>query len=152
MEEYWDNQSPRWVLDTNVLLDWLIFSDRAALPLVEAIESGAIDLVSNELCRRELARVLAEADLPADVSRRARALVRFDEHVTLYAGDPGAEVLPQCRDSTDKKFLELARDTRAHALVTKDRELLRLARRVRELGLFKIIDVAAAIRQLPDSL
>ena len=43
--------------------------------------------------------------------------------------------LPQCRDRDDQKFLELAHRAQADWLVSKDRELLRMARRIaRDFG------------------
>jgi predicted nucleic acid-binding protein len=37
--------------------------------------------------------------------------------------------LPVCSDKADQKFLELARDAGAEVLITKDKALLKLARR-----------------------
>jgi predicted nucleic acid-binding protein len=48
-------------------------------------------------------------------------------------------MLPLCRDPDDQKFLELARDCKASALVTKDRALLELARRKRRPLPFRIV-------------
>jgi len=42
--------------------------------------------------------------------------------------DAVCEALPSCRDPDDQKFFEAALAARADVLVTKDRELLRLAR------------------------
>ena len=47
----------------------------------------------------------------------------------------GQRPLPSCRDRDDQKFLELARHAGAAWLVSKDRELLRMARRIaRDFG------------------
>ena len=48
-------------------------------------------------------------------------------------------VLPRCRDPDDQRFLELARDAGAAALVTRDRELLRLARRTMRMARFDVL-------------
>ena len=47
--------------------------------------------------------------------------------------------LPVCTDKDDQKFLELARDTGASVLITKDKALLKLNRRTVRDGLFKIM-------------
>jgi predicted nucleic acid-binding protein len=47
--------------------------------------------------------------------------------------------LPRCRDRDDQKFLELAYQASATALLTRDEELLRLARRTKRNGLFFIL-------------
>ncbi|MGV3656140.1 MAG: PIN domain-containing protein, partial [Noviherbaspirillum sp.] len=52
---------------------------------------------------------------------------------------PREERLPQCRDKDDQKFLELARDAGAAALITKDKALLKLAGKARRAGLFAIL-------------
>ena len=54
---------------------------------------------------------------------QARRLARRVEVVALKG-------LPQCRDPEDQKFIELAAASQADALVTKDRELLRMKRRL----------------------
>jgi predicted nucleic acid-binding protein len=58
-----------------------------------------------------------------------------------------AAALPRCKDRDDQKFLELARDSAAHWLVTADKALLRLARRERLRGLFRILTPEAALAE-----
>ena len=53
---------------------------------------------------------------------------------------PGADViLPKCSDRDDQKFLETALQARADILITKDKALLKLARKTARAGLFSII-------------
>jgi len=47
--------------------------------------------------------------------------------------------LPVCTDKDDQKFLELARDASADILITKDKALLKLARRTAKAGMFQIM-------------
>jgi predicted nucleic acid-binding protein len=47
--------------------------------------------------------------------------------------------LPRCSDRDDQKFLELARDAKANILLTKDKALLKLARKTQQAGLFRIM-------------
>jgi predicted nucleic acid-binding protein len=47
--------------------------------------------------------------------------------------------LPVCTDKDDQKFLELARDANADVLITKDKALLKLARRLAKAGMFKVM-------------
>lgn len=125
-------------LDTNVILDWLIFEDPAISTLARMIESNAVELVTTVDCRTELAHVLHYETLRASADDRKRALARFDTFAHIFTGKPRAEILPRCRDATDQKFLELARDAQVDWLITKDRMLLKLASRIRHLGLFAI--------------
>lgn len=121
----------RLVLDTQVWLDWLVFDDPGIRKLRNAVHLGRSEIVMDAACDAELERVLAydlgkhsisaEAQLAA--LSQARRLARRVE-VAIAAG------LPQCRDPDDQKFIALAAATQADALLTKDRELLRMKRRL----------------------
>ncbi len=63
----------------------------------------------------------------------------------------GAAPLPVCSDRDDQKFLELARDAQAAVLVTKDKALLKLARRTAKAGMFRILTPQAWLMELPAS-
>jgi len=126
----------RWVLDTNVVLDLVVFRDPAVEPIARAIRSGAAVPVTSHACLEELRRVLAYPQLKLDVPAQSAALERFMARATLY-GSPALSIpaeLPLCTDTDDQKFLELAWHSNAHCLVTKDKALLRLARAVERLG------------------
>jgi predicted nucleic acid-binding protein len=137
------------VLDTNVVLDWLVFADPASAPLVRSLDSGALRLVSNAECLAELERVLAYPVLELDEARRAAALARYRERAVMEPDvlrEPSG--LPRCTDADDQKFLELAWHAGARWLVTKDNALLALAARVARLGRFAIVTpagIAAAL-------
>jgi len=137
------NSPPRLVLDTCVCLDLFHFEDARCGTLRAALESGLVEAVTNGACREEWCRVLRYEKLGIAEERRVRLESRFDASVPLLAAaEPGARpgaVLPACSDPDDQKFLELARDSDAIALVTKDRALLRLWRRLARAGLFAIV-------------
>lgn len=122
----------RVVLDTNVWLDWLVFRDPGVAGIREAVSAGRIELCIDEPCAEELARVLAYplGRFTLDSETQARALA---EALALARrpDDPARDAkLPVCRDPDDQKFLALAAACGAQVLVTKDMELLRLAKRV----------------------
>src|SRR5262245_18512155 len=50
---------PRFVLDTNVWLDWLVFEDPDIAPVKAAVAAGRAEVVVDEAVVAELARVLA---------------------------------------------------------------------------------------------
>jgi predicted nucleic acid-binding protein len=77
------------------------------------------------------------------------ALESYAARVTrLRAAVHGASAsLPRCDDRDDQKFLELARDGGAEWLVTADKALLRLARRDKLRGLFRILTPEAALAE-----
>lgn len=131
----------RVVLDTNVCLDAFVFDDPRAAPLVAALIAGRIEAVTRADCRDEWMGVLAYPALKLDEARRAEAAARFDRLVTLLP-DPGMALstpLPRCRDPDDQKFLEVAASSGAAVLLSRDLEVLRLARRTTRDGLFAIM-------------
>jgi putative PIN family toxin of toxin-antitoxin system len=135
--------SPRYVLDTNVCLDLFVFDDPRCTTLLAAVRAGEIELVTREDCRAEWLAVLAYPELKSSAQRQAQAIEAFDRHVRCIASpDVSGVVLPRCRDRDDQKFLELAQQAGAVALLTRDNELLRLARRAKRDGLFAILSPA----------
>lgn len=135
---------PLWVLDTNVVLDWLLFADPAVRVMGEHIVDGRARVISRADCRAELERVLEYPKLPATPRQRQAILVTYDALTCPFEGPAKDTWIPRCRDADDQKFLELARDAGAHWLVTKDNLLLRLARQTSEQSLFSILHPKAA--------
>lgn len=129
----------RIVIDTNVCLDLLVFHDPRWADLLAAIESGAVEAVTRADCRDEYNIVLHYRHLPLDEASRALAAARFDALVKVVAPDTMHLRLPICSDRDDQKFLEIARDAGASVLITKDKALLKLARKTAALGLFRIL-------------
>lgn len=120
----------RIVLDTNVWLDWLVFDDAALAPMKRAHEEGRLQIVIDEPCADELERVLSYdiGKWTLDARRRERCFAAFRFISIQFKEKATGHSLPLCADPDDQKFLELAAAARAEALVTKDLELLRLAR------------------------
>ena len=119
----------RIVIDTNVCLDLFVFRDPRWAGLLAALESGAVDAVTRADCRDEYLHVLHYPHLPLDEASRLHAEARFDALIQVVAPDSRAVRLPVCSDRDDQKFLEIARDAGAAILVTKDKALLKLARK-----------------------
>lgn len=140
--------SPLAVLDTNVLLDWLVFRDAAAGPLVAAIESGALQPVAWPAMREELVHMLASDRLRRWAPDAAAALRLHDRHVRVLpaatAQPSQAATHPRCTDADDQVFVDLALGVGARWLLTHDRALLRLARRLRPSGVAVLTPAAWA--------
>lgn len=127
------------VIDTNVCLDLFVFRDPRWAPLLAALESGRVRAVTRADCRDEYRIVLHYAHLPLDDGTRPEAEARFDALIEVVAPTSRALRLPVCTDRDDQKFLEIARDADAAILVTKDKALLKLAKRTAREGLFRIM-------------
>jgi uncharacterized protein len=135
-------QAPRVVLDSNVWIDILVFDDPHTRPIAAALAQGQIDAIIDARCLAELTRVLDspqfarfEVDKEAALARVARWTTMIAPAEAILADEEAPRPLPQCRDRDDQKFLELARRAGAAWLVSKDRELLRMAKRIaRDFG------------------
>lgn len=143
------SQAPRIVLDTNVCLDLFLFEDPRIVRLHDALQTGAVVAMVDEVCRAEWLRVLAYPQLKLDAARRERAIERFDAVMLQHraaTATPGAICLPRCKDPDDQKFLELALHARARWLLSRDDHLLALDRRTRREGGFGILTPQAWIQ------
>lgn len=132
----------RIVLDTNVCLDLFVFRDQRWASLLAALHARDVAAVTRADCRTEWQIVLGYSHLPLDEASRERSAAEFDALIDCveHADDTGNCVpLPKCRDPDDQKFLELARDAQADILITKDKALLKLARKIARAGLFAIM-------------
>ena len=129
----------RIVLDTNVCLDLFVFHDPRRGALLSAIESGAVEAITRADCREEYLVVLHYKHLPLDDDSRPLSAARFDELIKVVAPPESGVRLPVCSDRDDQKFLELARDANADILLTKDKALLKLARKLSKAGMFKVM-------------
>ena len=132
---------PRIVLDTNVCLDLFFFLDPACASLLAALERGEVQAVTRDDCRDEWRRVLHYPQLPIDAARVPALETAFDRLVRRVPTEtaPGEALLPRCADPDDQKFLELALAVGARWLLSKDKELLKLDRRVSSAGQFRIL-------------
>ncbi len=118
------------VLDTNIVMDMLHFGDPRTTVLRKAITGKQIQCCSDSICLAELERVAAYPQFQLSHDEQQVLLRAYRDIVTLCEPD-GANItpfLPRCRDADDQKFLELAARCSAKVLVTRDKELLRLAR------------------------
>ena len=127
----------RVVLDTNVWIDWLLFDDPAVAQLKAAHRDGHVQIVVNAPCIEELNAVLSYPEFGLDETQQAKHLTAVGRCTIMqYPGQPPhAAALPRCTDPDDQKFLVLAQDAAADWLLTRDKALLRLNRRLQAAGI-----------------
>jgi uncharacterized protein len=123
------------VLDTNVVLDWLVFRDARVAPLVSAVAAGGLKLIATRAMRDELSQMLASPRLARWSPDAAAVLAAYDLQVTVLPdADPRLATLPvprpRCTDPDDQMFIDLALAAGARWLLTHDRALLKLKRRL----------------------
>ena len=125
------------VIDTNVLLDWLAFRHPVGTAIEEALRSGRCRWLWTRPMRDELAHVIAR-ESPRRWAIDASAVLSVFDALGVDAGNPGpvaGGAALRCTDADDQKFIDLAVARGAHALLTRDRAVLRLASRARRQGL-----------------
>lgn len=118
------------VLDTNVVLSLWMFEDPTLVRLRTAVEQGELRAFTRDDCLGELARVLT---YPHFAQPPERQTAIFDAYRTrcimITPPEVPTEELPRCADRDDQKFLELALDCGARALLTRDKLVLKLGKR-----------------------
>ncbi|MEJ1960908.1 MAG: putative toxin-antitoxin system toxin component, PIN family [Gammaproteobacteria bacterium] len=143
------------VLDTNVVIDWLVFDDEYLASFRERVRAREIEIVTHSPALNELRRVLEYRELKLDPERQAEVLAAYVAQTTLLhwetpaapAPEPLPKGFPRCRDPDDDPFLHLAWQSRADALVSRDKAVLELARRAPRFG-FRIFDVPQMVAAL----
>jgi putative PIN family toxin of toxin-antitoxin system len=132
----------RLVLDTNVVIDWLAFDDPYMTPLRARAAAGTVVVLTHDAAIAEFERVLGYPELRLIESRRVAALARYRAQTQWAAMPAGFATnawqlpagFPSCRDRDDDLFLALAYHSKANALVTRDKVLLKMRKRVRKFG------------------
>ena len=136
------------VLDTNVVLDWLVFEDASVEALRRGIEERRITVITYAPALEELRRVLGYPQLKLDPATQAEVFETYRTIASIATVPEGYSPerlmlplgFPRCRDPDDDHFLALAHHAAADALVSKDRAVLKLRRRARKFGV-RILDV-----------
>lgn len=131
------------VLDTNVVLDLLLFADPATPALREALDTQRLYWVTTPVMREELVRVLAYPHIVERMNFYQRGaadlLLAYDARARLVDVAPKAPYV--CKDPDDQKFIDLAvhlmRDPGRHQsviLLSKDKAVLKLKKRLAAHG------------------
>jgi putative PIN family toxin of toxin-antitoxin system len=126
---------PCVVLDTNIVLDLLIFQDPRCAALQLALQNNTFTWIATQVMRDELERVLAYTHLQPRMAfyqiSAEQVLMQFDAGAELRAVAARCQFV--CTDADDQKFIDLAAEHRA-TLVSKDKAVLRLRKRLATLG------------------
>ena len=130
------------VLDTNVVIDWLVFDDPFMDPLRHGVRDARLVVLTHPPAIDELERVLAYPQLKLDVAQQREIFARYnalttnakmpDDFSTKHLMLPGG--FPRCRDRDDEPFLALAYHTRADALASRDNAVFGLKSRAAKFG------------------
>ena len=123
------------VLDTNIVLDLFVYEDPATQALLRQLDAPGTRWLATDAMREELARVLSYPQIAKRLLARAlpadAVLAQFDRRADRVP--PAVKAPYSCKDTDDQRFIDLAVAHRA-VLVSKDAEVLCMARRLARLG------------------
>ncbi len=123
------------VIDTNIVLDLLVFKDPGCEPLRNALEHGKRLWFVTDAMRDEFERVLSYPNVvPRLIHGQLspqQVLAEFDQKSQVVAAAGAAAV--RCADPDDQIFVDLAVAHQA-LLLSKDRDVLALKKRLLGLG------------------
>ncbi len=136
---------PLLVLDTNIVLDLLVFADPRTERLRQALQSAQARWCATPHMREELARVLAYPHVQALMRARER-----DAEQVLQAFDQAAQIITEtpikspytCKDPDDQVFIDLAchlaqaSGAQPVQLISKDKAVLSMRKRLERCAVF----------------
>ncbi len=117
---------PHLVLDTNVILDLLVFKDPSTEPLRLLLDAQQVDAVRTPASMAELMDVIGRPTFK--LSREEQETIREAwESSSRLLEDAAMERAPfTCRDPDDQVFINMAYSIRPALLLSKDLRVLEL--------------------------
>ena len=123
---------PRVVFDTNVALALIVFRDPGLDGLARRWRANGLEALADPATLAEFDRVLGYPELKLAETDALAARRDYRSRCTVHAEPaPGDPALPRCTDPDDQVFLRLAQHAGADWLLTRDKALLKLKKRVR---------------------
>ena len=125
---------PRLVLDTNVILDLLVFKDPSAEPIQLLLDANQVDAVRTLASMAELIDVIGRPTFKLSQENQ-EAIVQAWESATRLLENTAIEPAPfTCRDRDDQVFIDMAFSIRPALLLSKDLRVLELQAIARRHG------------------
>lgn len=140
------------VLDTQVVMDWLVFDEPSLAPLIAAVESRRLHWTATEAMRAELLHVIGRGVAARYAPDTGRLQAAFAAHCHFVAEPVLGAGRPRCSDPDDQKFIDLGLALAAAqptCLISRDRAVLKVAKRAAKLGLPILAPDAWLKRQSP---
>lgn len=124
------SQPPRVVLDTNLILSALVFSQGRVGVLRHTWQAGHFVPLVSKATAAELVRGLAYPKFKLDTNEQHELLADYLPWCETVPVPNPPPATPECRDPFDLPFLQLAVSAKADYLITGDQDLLSLDGRV----------------------
>lgn len=117
---------PRLVLDTNVILDLLVFKDPSAESIQLMLDAKQVDAVRTPASMAELVDVIGRSTFKLSQENQ-ETIVQAWESSSRLLEITAIEPAPfTCRDLDDQVFLDMAYSIRPALLLSKDLRVLEL--------------------------
>ncbi len=123
---------PVVVLDTNILLDILVFDDERAHPLRAALTNHELDAVATQNTIEEFADVISRPQFDLDEETQKETILQWQSWSRVI-DDLELQVAPwKCKDRDDQVFINLAYTLKPATLISKDKLVLKIAKRAQK--------------------
>jgi putative PIN family toxin of toxin-antitoxin system len=126
---------PRLVLDTNVILDLLVFQDPAAEVVRMALDAKLVDAVRTEASMLELVDVIQRPTFKLSREEQEMILQAWERSTRLLENGALEPAPFTCRDLDDQVFINMAYSLRPSLLLSKDLRVLELRRTAMRYGI-----------------
>ena len=135
------------ILDTNVLLDILVFDDERAHPLRAALENSLFKAVATPKTIEEFVDVISRAQFNLSEEQQLAVLDQWKQWSSLV-DDASLLTAPwKCKDRDDQVFINLAFTLKPSTLISKDKQVLKIAKRAQKEGILITSDHEAFLKQ-----
>jgi predicted nucleic acid-binding protein len=120
---------PVVVLDTNILLDVLVFDDQRAHPLRVALTHSLVDAVATQKTIDEFIDVIGRVQFALNAEQQFEIISQWKSWARII-DDAEVFLAPwKCKDRDDQIFINLAYTLRPSTLLSKDKQVLKIAKR-----------------------
>ena len=117
---------PRLVLDTNVILDLLVFKDPSAESIRQLLDAKLIDAVRTPASMEELIDVIGRPAFKLSQEDQASIVQAWESRSRLLENTAIEPAPFTCRDLDDQVFINIAYSLRPALLLSKDLRVLEL--------------------------
>jgi putative PIN family toxin of toxin-antitoxin system len=117
------------IFDTNVLLDIFVFNDFRAIHIKLALVDRQLKALVTPKMVEEFAEVISRPLFSLEQSTQEQILTEWRNLATIIPDEMVDSAPWQCQDPDDQIFLNLAYTSKPSLLLSKDNELLKLAKK-----------------------
>lgn len=128
----------RVILDTQIVMDWLVFDEPRVMPIIALVESRHLLWTATAAMQAEMLHVLGRGVAARYEPDLTRIQAAFAGHCELVEEPVLGMGRPRCSDEDDQKFIDLGLHLASLApttLISRDRAVLKVAKRAARLGL-----------------